>query len=293
MIKATSLRCFPSSMGWKECILEAAKSGYEGIEVNFDGLFDLYCSRGTLRELKAVAEGEGIQIVSVYSRQQWKTPISSRNPEKQSSGVRAIGWLIETAAYLGAPSVLTIPGAVDNSILSAEVEILPYVEVYDRVQEVLSGLAPRAEAAGVTLALENVPNKFLLSPLEFKHFIEEIGSTAIGCHFDVANCLYCEGYPEDWIRTLGHHIKAVHLKDYKISVGTFAGFCNIFEGDVNWEEVCIALREIGYHGALISEVLPPYKHHAELLWISASLAIDRIIQEIQIKEKTSLGDPFI
>ncbi len=250
--------------------------------MNFDGLFDLYCTKETLQELKACVEEEGIQIVSVYSRQQWKTPISSRDPEKRKAGTQALKWLIDTAAYLGAATILTIPGAVDNSILSSEVEIVPYQEVYERVGEVLAGLVPQAEAARVVLALENVPNKFLLSPLEFKRFIEELGSPSIGCHFDVANCLYGGGFPEDWIRILGDHIKAVHLKDYKTATGSLAGFCNIFEGDVNWKEVCEALGEIGYDGALISEVLPPYKNHPELLWISASLAIDRIRKDIEV-----------
>lgn len=194
--------------------------------------------------------------------------------------MQTLQWLIEVAHLLEAPTVLTIPGAVDNSILSSEVEILPYEEVYQRVQESLARLTSLAESAGVVLALENVPNRFLLSPLEFRRFLEEVNSSAVGCHFDVANCLYGGGYPEDWIRILGSWIKAVHLKDYKVSVGTLAGFCDIFEGDVNWKAVCAALREIGYRGALISEVLPPYRHHPEVLWKSASIAIDKIIEDI-------------
>lgn len=281
LINSTSLRCFPPEMDWRECIKLAARSGYKGIEVNFDGRFDLDCAHTTLKELKSCAEREDLRIVSVYSRQQWKTPISSRDPDKRRIGIQALERLIEIAATLGAPSVLTIPGAVDNSILSSEVEILPYQEVYQRVQEVLGELSRRAESAGVILALENVPNKFLLSPLEFRKFLEDLQSPAIGCHFDVANCLYGGGYPQDWIRTLGNWIKAVHLKDYRLSVGTLSGFCAIFEGDVNWKEVCDALREIGYRGALISEVLPPYTYHPETLWETASRAIQKIIQEVR------------
>jgi len=281
LINSTSLRCFPPEMDWRECIEAAARSGYQGIEVNFDGQFELDCSLSTLQELKSCAQQAGVRIVSVYSRQQWKTPISSRDPEKRRRGIQALERLIEIASCLGAPTILTIPGAVDNSILSPDVEILPYREVYHRVQEVIGDLAKKAESNGVILALENVPNKFLLSPLEFHRFLEELGSPAVGCHFDVANCLYGGGYPEDWIRTLRSWIKAVHLKDYKVSVGSLSGFCDIFEGDVNWKEVCLALREIGYAGALISEVLPSYKYHPEMLWETASRAIQKIIEDIR------------
>ncbi|MFQ3620426.1 MAG: sugar phosphate isomerase/epimerase family protein [Spirochaetales bacterium] len=280
LLKATSLRCFPETISTKDCLREAKKAGYKGIEVNFDGRFDLFCPAPVLQELKQMASDYGMCIVSVYSRQQWKTPISSRDFSRRSKGMEAIQWLIEVGAFLEAPTVLTIPGAVDNSILSPEVEVLPYEEVYSRVQEGLTQLAPLAEQAGIILALENVPNKFLLSPLEFKRFLEEIKSPAIGCHFDIANCLYSGGYPEQWIRLLGTHIKAIHVKDYKISVGTLAGFCDIFEGDVPWKEVCTSLREIGYTGALISEVLPPYKYHPEVLWKSAAIALECLRKEI-------------
>jgi L-ribulose-5-phosphate 3-epimerase len=281
MIKATSMRCFPQEMNWRECIKEARVSGYEGVEVNFDGRFDLDCSENDLKELKNVADGNGIKIVSVYSRQQWKTPISSGEKKKREEGIRTLERLIEIAEYLEAPTILTIPGAVDNSILSADREIVTYEDAYKRVKDTIAGLAPRAKSAGVILALENVPNKFLLSPLEFRGMIEEVGSDAVGCHFDTANCLYYQGVPEDWIRILGKYIKAIHLKDYKTSVGTLNGFCDIFEGDTNWKEVCMAIAETGYDGSIISEVLPVFRNHPEVLWKNASISIDRIIKDIQ------------
>lgn len=281
MIKATSLRCFPQEMHWKECLKEARLSGYGGVEVNFDGRFTLDCTDETLKELKKTAEENGIKIVSVYSRQQWKTPISSSDRAKREQGIKTLERLIDIAGYLQAPTILTIPGAVDNSILSPDKETVAYKDAYERVKDAISGLSLRAESAGVILALENVPNKFLLSPLEFKRIIEETGSRAVGCHFDAANCFYYQGVPEDWVRILGKHIKAIHLKDYKIAVGSLNGFCDIFEGDINWNEVCRAIAETGYDGALISEVLPPFRYHPEVLWKTASMAIDCLMADIR------------
>lgn len=283
MIKASSLRCFPDKWEWEKCFEKAREFGYEGLEINFDGDkgFTLDISTDEIKKIKKKAAETGIKIVSVYSRQQWKTPISSRNKEKRATGIKAIEKLIDIAEFLEAPTILTIPGAVDNSILSDDIEIIPYDEVYKRVKEVLFNLSTIAEKKGVILAVENVPNKFLLSPLEFKKFIEEIGSKAVGCHFDVANCLYYYGIPEDWIRILGNYIKAVHLKDFKLSVGNISGFVNIFEGDTDWEDICSAFAETGYDGAMINEVLPPVKFFNEASLISTSYSMDKIIKRIK------------
>lgn len=284
MIKAITLRSFPSGMPWQDCFRESHGSGYDGVEANFDGMFQLDCSLRTIKEIRKTARRFKIKIASVYSRQQWQTPISSPDKRKREAGRRALLRLIDIAEMLDAPSVLTIPGAVDNSILSKDVEIIPYDEVYARVLEILTGLSVIARNKGVVLALENVPNKFLLSPLELRDFIDKIGGPSIGCHFDVANCLYAGGYPEQWIRILGKRIKAVHLKDFRLAAGNLTGFTDIFEGDINWDQVCAALADIGYNGALISEVLPAYKCHPEMLWKSASGALDRIIHDIREKQ---------
>ena len=54
----------------------------------------------------------------------------------------------------------------------------------------------------VTLALENVWNKFLLGPVEFKTFIDQFSRPYVGCYFDVGNVVI-NGYPEHWIEILG------------------------------------------------------------------------------------------
>ena len=283
MIKATSLRCFPDIWNWKKCLEKVREYDFYGIEINFDGDkgFTLEISPSELKEVKKEAKKKNIKIVSVYSRQQWKTPISSRDKEKREKGIKALKKLIDIAEFLEAPTILTIPGAVDNSLLSEEVEVLPYNEVYERVKEILSELSILAEKKGVILAVENVPNKFLLSPLEFKKFIEEINSKAVGCHFDIANCFYHFGVPEDWIRILGNYIKAVHIKDFKLSVGNINGFCNIFEGDINWKNVCSAFAEIKYDGAIINEVLPPVKFFHEASLKNTSYSMEKIIKKIE------------
>lgn len=273
MLRSTNLRAFPEAIEWRECLDLCSRSGYTGVEVNFDGRFSLGISEGDLEVLKREAEARSLAITAVYSRQQWVAPITSADPARREEGIGIIRRLIGIASRLSSPMVLVIPGAVDNSLLAPNPEIVPYDEAYRRSGEALCLLAGEAEQAGVTLGVENVGNHFLQSPLEMRAFIDGIASSALGCYFDVANCLYLGGYPEQWIRLLGGRIRAVHVKDFRAGVGGMGGFVTVFEGDVNWEAVCRALAEIGYDGALTSEVLPAYRYHPEHLWQTVAQAL--------------------
>ncbi len=64
------------------------------------------------------------------------------------------------------------------------------------------------------------------------------------------------GYPDQWIRILGSRIRRVHIKDFKVAVGSAAGFCDLLEGDVDFEAVKKALAEISYDGYVTAEILP-------------------------------------
>jgi L-ribulose-5-phosphate 3-epimerase len=280
MFKGITLRTFPPEWDWEKCISVAAAAGFDSVEINFDGRLDLDISDAQLGEIREFAKSNNIIIDSVYSRRQWITPISSSKPEIRKFGAVVLDRLVDIAALLEARIILVIPGAVDNSCISTEnLEITAYEDVYNRSLDTISETAIKAEKSGLTLAIENVPGKFLLSPMEMREFIEKTESRAVGCYFDVANCLYCHGYPEQWIKILGNHIKAVHLKDYKLSSGDLSGFVNIFDGDVNWPEVTMAFKDTGYNLSMTSEVLPALKYHPEQLWESVSKRIDLLIED--------------
>jgi|GEM_PF-6791895 len=70
-----------------------------------------------------------------------------------------------------------------------------------------------------------------LSPPEMAAFIDGCNSPWIGSYLDVGNVLV-NGYPEDWITTLGPRISSVHVKDFLESVGNIHGFVPLFSGDV-------------------------------------------------------------
>jgi hexulose-6-phosphate isomerase len=161
---------------------------------------------------------------------------------------------LQIARWLGTDAYLHVPGGVDV-FFQPDAEVVPYDAAYERARAVIQELVPAAEAAGVAIGIENVWNKFLLSPLEMRDFIDSFGSKQVGSYFDVGNVLLT-GYPDQWIRILGKRIKRVHVKDFKRSVGTAAGFCDLLEGDVDFAAVKQALAEIHYDGYVTSEILP-------------------------------------
>jgi hexulose-6-phosphate isomerase len=157
-------------------------------------------------------------------------------------------------------------------------ETVPYDLVYERAKRFVQTGLKAAESRGVTICIENVWNKFLLSPLEMRDFIDSFQSERVGSYFDVGNILLT-GYPEQWVRVLSRRIRRVHLKDFRRKVATIEGFCDLLAGDVDWPAVMCALREIHYEGWIAAEMIPPvpfYKFSQESLIANTSRAMDAI-----------------
>jgi len=152
---------------------------------------------------------------------------------------------LERTMWLGAGAVLVHPGQLrDNT---------RYDDAYAWTRDVLGSLRDAVDRTGVELLIENVWNKFLLSPLDMRAIVDSVGHPSIGVYFDVGNIVLF-GYPEQWVDILGRRIKRVHVKDFKRAVGSGVGFCQLLDGDANYPAVMRALRDTGYDGYLMSEV---------------------------------------
>ena len=116
---------------------------------------------------------------------------------------------------------------------------------------------PLAKELGVKIAIENVWNQFLLSPLEAARYIDEFESPHIGWHLDCGNVV-TYGWPEQWVRILNKRILKLHIKEYsrakRDKTGPSSGFQVAYmEGDNNWPTIMQALDEVGYRGWGIAE----------------------------------------
>lgn len=261
----------------KKCFQLAKDAGYDGVEVALDleGPVNVNSTKEEMLELKAYAESIGLELYSVASGLYWTYNYTSANAENRAKAKEITKKQLQIASWLGCDTILVVPGAV-NVAFEPGSEIVEYDVAYERALEALKELAPVAESYKVSIGVENVWNKFLVSPMEMADFIDKVGSDYVGSYFDVGNVLYV-GYPEHWIKVLGSRIKKVHFKDYRKQAGDLHGFVDLLSGDVNWPAVMEQFAKISYDGWVTAEMLPPYTYYPETILYNTSNAMDKII----------------
>ena len=276
MKKGINIWSFPAG-SIKDSLTLARDAGFEGVELalNPEGELSMRATDREILEVKGMAEGMGLSLYSLSSGLCWDYRLSDDDAGMRAKAMEMIRRQLEMAKLLGADTVLVVPGVVNVSFSHPEKKVA-YDVVYERSLEGLSELKGYAEQLGVSIGLENVWNKFLLSPMEMRDFIDKIGSPYVGSYLDVGNTLYC-GYPEDWVRILGKRIKKVHFKDYRVDAGGLHGFVDLLAGDVNYPEVVKALGEIGYDDWVSAEMIPNYRHFTETIIYNTSLSMDKIL----------------
>ncbi len=276
MKKGISIWSF-GDMALKDVFSLAKAAGFDGVELalNERGLCSLESPDSEWKEVKKMAEGEGLSLYSVASGLYWDYPITSDDGRIRQKAEDIVKRELEAAALLGCESCLVLPGTVCADFVDPSL-IVDYETAYGRSLEAFLRLKSYAEACKVEIGLENVWNKFLTSPLEMRDFIDKIGSPYVGSYFDVGNVLF-NGYPEHWIKILGKRIKKVHFKDYRRQAGGLHGFCDLLAGDVNYPCVFDALSAIGYDGWVSAEMIPQYTYYNETLIYNTSRAMDSIL----------------
>ncbi|NQS90675.1 sugar phosphate isomerase/epimerase [Patescibacteria group bacterium] len=261
----------------KKCMELTKNAGFDGIELTLEekGEINLNSSRQDIMRIVEVSKEVGIKLSSLASGLLWDYSLTSSKIEVREKAKDIVKKILEFASYLGVDTVLVIPGAVDV-FFNPQAEVVSYDVAYERSLDALRECALVAQEYKVAIGIENVWNKFLLSPLELRDFVDKINSEYVGVYFDVGNTLLT-GYPEQWIRILNKRIKKVHIKDFRNSVGNVNGFVDLLEGDVNWREVIRALEDIDYNDYLTAEILPAYSQHPEALLYNISKSMDFIL----------------
>ena len=260
----------------RENLKLAKDAGFDGVELALDetGEVSLESTKEEILAIKAYGEELGLEFYSVASGLYWTYNYTSANEENVKKAKAITKKQLEVASWLGCDTILVVPGAVEVAFDPGEV--VEYDVAYNRALDALKELAPYAEELKVSIGIENVWNRFLLSPVEMAEFIDKVGSDYVGSYFDVGNVLYI-GYPEHWIKILNKRIKKVHFKDYRRAAGDLYGFVDLLAGEVNWPAVMEQFDKIGYDGWVTAEMLPPYTHYPEAILYNTSKSMDYII----------------
>jgi hexulose-6-phosphate isomerase len=242
--RAVEFDMLPHSLGVIERFQLAREAGFEEIECPTTP------EPSKAEEMLEASRKSGLRIHSVMNQEHWRSPLSSSDPavvEKSMEGMRTS---LHNAKLWGADTVLLVPAVVNPETT--------YAQAWERSQRQIRQLLGLAQELKIIIGIEEVWNKFLLSPLEFARYIDEFQSPWIRAYFDVGNVVLI-GYPQDWIRTLGKRIVKLHIKDFSFKNDPtlhkrVADFVPLLEGEIDWRAVHAALAETGYRGTATVEL---------------------------------------
>jgi len=213
----------------------AAECGFEGVEV-------VPMDEAGRQEVRDLCKKHGLAVTSVMNAGHWQRSLSDPDPGVRKESVAALAESVKTAAAVGTDTVLVVPAVVKPDVT--------YEQAWERSVASLKEALPAAAEHEVCLAVENVWNKFLLSPVEFAAYVDGFASEYLAAYFDVGNILLY-GYPDHWVRTLGRRIRRVHVKGFDTDARKFT---YLMEGSVDWASVAAALDDVGYSGYLTAEL---------------------------------------
>lgn len=252
MLNSINAWTFPPDLPPEKQLAEARAAGFDAIELTVatDGPLRFDTPLETCATLAARAAELNLRIISLATDEFWTTNYAVPDQSVRQRAVDLTLRMLDRAAALRADAILVVPAVVGTP--NEPHPRVSYADALQRTFETLRSLRHEAESRGVTIALENVLNRFLLSPLEVAELIDRINSAYVAWYLDTGNVIPL-GYPQDWVATLGPRIKCVHIKDYDLARPGDAGFCPLGEGSVDWPRVIAALRQVGYDGPLTFE----------------------------------------
>jgi hexulose-6-phosphate isomerase len=241
--KAVQIYMLPRDLSYADRFKLAGDVGFEGVEGQ------TVQDPKVAEEIRKASEDARIPIHSVVNMAHWENPLSSSDPAVVNKSLEGMRTSLHNARLWGAETVLLVPGVVNADT--------SYQDAWTRSQRNIRTLIPLAEELKVIIAIEEVWNKFLLSPLEMARYLDEFQSPWVRQYFDVGNVVLY-GYPQDWIHTLGKRFAKVHLKDFKVMSHGFspleARFVNLGDGDIDWAAVRQAFASVGYTGWVTTEL---------------------------------------
>ena len=243
--KAVQIYMLPKNLSYADRFKLARDVGFDGVETQ------TIEDPKVADEIKKASDDAKLPIHSVMNMAHWKNPLSSDDPAVVKRSLDGMKTSLHNARLWGAETVLLVPGVVNEHIT--------YKDAWTRSQKNIRTLIPLAEELKVVICIEEVWNKFLLSPLEMARYVDEFNTPWIRQYFDVGNVVIF-GYPQDWIHTLGKRFRKVHLKDFKVVTHGFSPFqtefVNLGDGDIDWAAVRQAFADVGYTGWATTELDP-------------------------------------
>ena len=253
MIASTGASGLAPDGTFREQFAKAHQLGYKCLELwlwldgDTNKTLTVNSTEENYAEIRSLIKEYGIEVRSIASGAYWAIgAFGSSDPIKSGEAIRVMRKQIEAARAIGADTILVVTN-IDEST--------GYMQSIDLTIKVFKEMNAEIKEAGINIGIENVWNRFFMSPLDVIHVLEAIDNEYVGLYFDIGN-MVAFSEPEYWIEALGKYIKKVHIKDFKRNNGYNSGgvFCNLLEGDVNFKKCMPMLKKVGYDGPITAEV---------------------------------------
>lgn len=222
----------------------AREIGFDGLEMPFtkkdDYQDELIWSHEGVRQLRAWSEEYAIEMPSVCAGRYNLRGFPDDDPQVREEAVELMLHLIDMCAEAAIPTILT-------AFFSAQA-----LDSEERIARAIEGVrrcAPKAESRGVTLALEGT-----VDVETWLRMVDAIHSDAVSIYYDVGNALRFGHDGPAELRRLDEEglLAQIHIKDMTFDHKNRP----LGEGDVDWDTVGQALREISYDHYLVLETPP-------------------------------------
>ena len=223
----------------------AARLGLDGVQLDWPGEKGQSVGDTQLSEIVDGAAGADVEIPSLIAHPA-SSDVIDPSDDAQAQARDGLRQSVAVAQRLGAAAVL-VP--FFGSLEAVE------PEQQARLIANLRQVAPEAEAAGVTLAIEST-----LPAHEVVRIIEAIGSPVVGSYWDMGNALWLGYDPVHEVEILAGRIAEVHAKEFagepvltRPRKGDGLNARPFGQGQVPINAVLSALREVGYDGYVVLE----------------------------------------
>lgn len=220
----------------------AGEAGFDGVDFDQAGEWTPEQARDAVRE-------SGVFVHNAINHAHWSKRLTSPNEAERAEGRANIEHCIRVSHAAGGSGVLIVVGRGSDGTAD---------EVNARAQEEIKKLLPLAASLGQMILVENVWNQMHYvhdgpnnqTPDAFIEFVDSFNSPWVGMYYDIGNH-WKYGQPGDWIRAFGRRCVKLDLKGFSRAENKFT---DIGEGDLPWDQVRQALKDIGYAGWATAEV---------------------------------------
>lgn len=240
-------KAFPAELSWEDRLIQAAKAGYDFVEMSIDDSDDrlsrLEWTRSTRIALCRMIENTGVSILTMGVSGHRKFPMGSSSAQVRERGMDILCRAIELAYDLGVRVIQLMGYDVFYETSDAGTQA--------RFLEGLFQGARWASAAGVMLGLENVDVDTVDSAEKALRFVRDVNSPWLNVYPDIGN-MTAAGYdPVEQLRIAKDYLIGIHVKD--ALPGEVRGV-PFEQGIVPFHKVFRTLAELDFSGPMVVEM---------------------------------------